>query len=1019
MKALKKMISALLVPFCAFAVSCTNDDTVDPVGAPDVQGCYGVYFPEQENVGDMEIDPADALEFTYTVSRKNADDAITVPVVIEKNTDGLFSVTPIEFAEGEDETTFTVTLSDESALGEKYSFALVVNDPQYVSMYAENAVSVSLGITRVKWDTVGECDYTEDVLTGWWGFEFDGPYAGVQHPTYKVKVQVRADSIADPEKYAAALAGTGSDEDLAGTYRLVNPYHVYPWGDPNDPSLETDPHYIYIYIPTSTTAYIPLQEIGWTINGGMPTIYSKAAFRMDSGKTPSADEYGYIKNGKLLFPVQGVLGCPGGDYVGENTYYANSDGAFCLNIAPALNQYELVLPDPEEGTDGDFAFADVTLPDGTLFYSESQLQAWEQNLQIGTPTVTTDDADKLFEETYGKLYRLPSLFADYYDIYFCVKDGKIVLPNGFDVQETGLSKLSQKLSIAINASKSEFNEATNEVSLSTELISADGKLSFGKFSEVLSATVPDFEVAANLDLARDFNYTTLFNDTFKSGIVGESWKTDFQTGTATDSQKGALFEAAYGKAYCLPNLYKPNYNIYFCGKDGEVSVPADYQVQPTGLEMFGTKIYATVVSGTVGEFGATLKIQFADESGDLILGTYTESIVTYNWIEVATGTYTSIMFEQPFSGVTMSQAEGTDLYRLDNFVGAGKHLEFYWNSSTNKCEFNGIIGSGIDYDGNGNEMMVVDAKAYFNDLNGNNYSWALLEANNYKQSTYDPSTLTFSLFVKWVIPSLNKGTSFGTETFVLDAAPVISTWENVAVGTFTHTTDFWLDKENLPFAEEGLTLQRFGTTNKYKIVGVAADQMDIIFTHDPETGVVKVPEIDLGLTYTEADGSKTPIYCGDAWAKYSAWITEGLVDGSKITESLVYTVYPNSYDEATKTYSFSLAYYDHLGYSYTSTNKENDYIDVHTFQITGDAPAAGTASVKSAATNKFVANMNNRALSKGVAKAGVRKANAHNIGKFSTLIDKPVSCRKSAGKGLAGAKPVKRGMERNIEKSAL
>lgn len=63
--------------------------------------------------------------------------------------------------------------------------------------------------------------------------------------------------------------------------------------------------------------------------------------------------------------------------------------------------------------------------------------------------------------------------------------------------------------------------------------------------------------------------------------------------------------------------------------------------------------------------------------------------------------------------------------------------------------------------------------------------------------------------------------------------------------------------------------------------------------------------------------------------------------------------------------------------------------------------------------------MNNRALSKGVAKAGVRKANAHNIGKFSTLIDKPVSCRKSAGKGLAGAKPVKRGMERNIEKSAL
>ena len=367
MKALKKMICALLVPFCAFAVSCTNDDTTDLVGAPDVQGCYGVYFPEQENVGNMEIDPADALDFTYTVSRKNADGAITVPVVIEKNTDDMFSVTPIEFADGEDETTFTVTLSDESALGEKYSFALVINDPQYVSQYADNSVSVSLGITRVKWNDVGECDYTEDVLTGWWNFTFDGEYTGIQHPTYKVKVQVRADSVADLDKYDAALAGTGSDEDLAGTYRLVNPYRVGPWADPADTTLETDPDYIFIYIPSSTTAYIPLQEIGWTINGGMPSIYSIAAYRLDNGRTPSADEYGYIKNGKLLFPVQGVLGCPGGSYVGENTYYANNDGAFCLNIAPALNQYELVLPDPAEGTDGDFTFADVTLPDGTLF----------------------------------------------------------------------------------------------------------------------------------------------------------------------------------------------------------------------------------------------------------------------------------------------------------------------------------------------------------------------------------------------------------------------------------------------------------------------------------------------------------------------------------------------------------------------------------------------------------------------------------------------------------------------------
>lgn len=1012
MKALKKMICALLVPFCAFAVSCTNDDTTDLVGAPDVQGCYGVYFPEQENVGNMEIDPADALDFTYTVSRKNADGAITVPVVIEKNTDDMFSVTPIEFADGEDETTLTVTLSDESALGEKYSFALVINDPQYVSQYADNSVSVSLGITRVKWNDVGECDYTEDVLTGWWNFTFDGEYTGIQHPTYKVKVQVRADSVADLDKYDAALAGTGSDEDLAGTYRLVNPYRVGPWADPADTTLETDPDYIFIYIPSSTTAYIPLQEIGWTINGGMPSIYSIAAYRLDNGRTPSADEYGYIKNGKLLFPVQGVLGCPGGSYVGENTYYANNDGAFCLNIAPALNQYELVLPDPAEGTDGDFTFADVTLPDGTLFYSESLLQAWEQNLQVGTPAVNTDDADKLFEETYGKLYRLPNLFADYYDIYFCVKDGKVVLPADFETQETGLSQLSQKLSIAINASKSEFNEATNEVSLSVELVSTDGKLSFGNFSEVLSATVPDFEVAANLDLARDFNYTTQFNDTFKSGIVGDSWKTDFQSGTATDSQKGALFEAAYGKAYCLPNLYTPNYNIYFCGKDGEVSVPANYQVQPTGLEMFGTKIYATVVSGTVGEFGATLRIQFADESGDLILGTYTESIVTYNWLEVATGAYSSEIYEVTIPSRVLSQAEGTELYRIENFFDNGKHLEFTWNSSTNKCQLNGLIESGLSV--SGIPLYLMDAIGLYNDWGGRNFTWEFLEQNNMPQPSYDPATLTFSFHLFYGAPSMDFGMGIGwsDDTFVLDAAPVVSTWEDVAVGTFTHNAPFFFASE---YPEEGLTLQRFGTTDKYKVVGLAEGTMDLVFTHNAESGSVKVLENDTNQVYQETDGSLTPIYCGDAWAGYSAWISAGLIDPSQITEEMVYSVYQNSYDDASKTYTFSLMYYDHFGYTYTG---QESSVWAQTFQITGDAPAAGTASVKARAEKKVVSN--SRVLAKEVNAAKATRSNAAmQVSKFATITDKPVSCRKSAGKGLAGSEPVKRGMERNIEQAAL
>ncbi len=1020
MKTLKKLMCAILLPLSALAVSCTDSDTWEP-GPQEIENNYDVYFPDgQENTGDMEVDPTDGLTFTYKVARRNADGNVVVPVEIKQSTEGAFAVSPIEFADGDDETTFTVELSGDSEIGVKYSLEVNIVDPAYSFQYTPgNALSLALSITRVKWLNVGWCDYTEDLLTTWWGFNFSGEYAGVTHPTYKVQVQVREDSVNDIDKFNAALAGTGSDEDLAGTYRMKNAYQVGPWGDYDDPSLETNPVYILIYVPEYNKAYIPLQEVGLTINGGMASIYSEAGLYIDNGREPSEDAYGIIRNGKLTFGVEKILGCPGSTYVGTNTYYANGDGAFCLNIAPALNQYELVMPDPYYGTDGDFSFADVKLPAGTAFYSESLYAAWEQNLQVGTPTVSTDDADKLFAETYGKLYRLPDCYASGYDIYFCVnKSGNIVIPSEFESQMIGIRQLGQDLSIVINATKSSFNTNTNEVSLAVEMVSSDGELSFGNFSEVLSATIPDFEVAANLDLAKDFNYTTMFKDSFKSGIVGGSWKAELQSGRATDAAKGAAFEAAYGKAYCLPNLYVPNYNIYFCGKeDGSVSVPADYTVQPTGLEMFGHKIYATVVSGTVNDFGATLRIQFADENGDLILGTYNETIVTYTWVEVATGVYDTEIYEALIPGRVMEQAEGTDLYRINDFFGTDMHFEFTWNSTTNKCQVNGLIETGIDV--GGTPLYVMDAAGLYNDWGGNDYSWELFEKNNMPQPTYDPKTLTFSFYLFYGAPSLSFGMGLGwsNDRFVLDAAPAVVTWEDVAVGTFTHTAPFFIKSEYLPYSETDLVLQRFGTTNKYKIVDLAEGSMDMVFTHNAETGDIKVVESYTGLDYREADGSLTPVYCGDVWAGYSAWISAGVVDSSRLTsESETYQKYPNSYDAATKTYTFSLMYYDHFGYTYTG----DDEAWAQTFQITGDAPAAATASVKSVATKKVVANVNGaRKLGNGVAKAGVRKTHDNNLRKFSMITEKQVLHRKSSGKGLAGVNPTKRDKQRHITEAAL
>lgn len=145
----------MLLPLSALAVSCAEDDNWEP-GGPEAANCYDVYFPEnQEYTGDFEIDPNAELEFTYVAHRNNVDGAIVVPVEITTNTEGLYTVSPIEFAEGEEETTFTVTLSKESELSKKYSLEINIVDPQYVPLYStSNNTSLLLSLTRVKWTEV-------------------------------------------------------------------------------------------------------------------------------------------------------------------------------------------------------------------------------------------------------------------------------------------------------------------------------------------------------------------------------------------------------------------------------------------------------------------------------------------------------------------------------------------------------------------------------------------------------------------------------------------------------------------------------------------------------------------------------------------------------------------------------------------------------------------------------------------------------------------------------------------------
>ena len=1005
MKAINKFFYALLAFATVGMVACSEDATHEP-GPAELEGCYGVYFPEasvletQGPMGDTSLDPSEPTTFTYYAYRENTEGEITVPVEIDSTLDAdqlpMYTVEPIVFLDGEDVAEFTVTLSDKAEVGVPYSLTVsVVNDPQFVKQYdTANATMFSVTINRVKWIEVGQCLFVEDMVSAWYSLAI---------PPYEVKVEVRADSI-NEEAFEAALAGTGDDSGLAGIYRMVNPYEI--WGQIG--GITTFDANVLIYVLDASRVYIPFQKVGITINDGAGvndvTILSDAAYDL-AKNVPMADikpeQWGYVKNGKIGFPVDMLLGNPGGSESPSSLYYANRNGLWSLTLSPALGVYELAMPDAEE--DGDFSFTEVDLPEGAMFYSESQATASAPVLEKGRCEVSTKDADRIFYKEYGVLYRLPDLYEEGYPIYFsALEDGTVTLPTAYLSQATGLVQNGYEVMMAIDAEQSKFDPATGLMTLVAEFYSGSGEdaVSYGTFQEIIAVDAPEFPVQPVADLKNDFSYSPFYTAPMTSEFMDSEFDVEVEKGTCINP-----YLALDGTAYRMPSLYTNGYDIYFVAdSEGNVGVTAGYELQPTGVVIYGKAAYMQILGGTCNEKTVVLNAKFCDVEGNsLVPALCTETVVNYTWVQVATGTYTNGLLGDadgnpvPVPSRPLLNAEGTDMYKILDFWGfEGYDLIFTWNKTTNKCEIVGACDCGFYYSAEGGNFCAADCKTAYA-LAGRDYDWPFLEQNGYMQPTYNPQTLTFTFPVMYVV--FESGSIFNPviDTFVLDGAPQENTWENVAVGTFTHTTDFFASPENLPIPEPNLVLQRYGQTNKYKIVGVGAGTFDLDMTFDEAAGVVEIPGSNTGLKYEEQDGSLTDIWAGDAWSMMRDWgaAAEG------ITKEQVYKAYPNSYDAATKTFSFYLGYYDVYGYTYTGVDEGNP--TVHTFQITGDAPAA-TSSLAPASTDAVKVKKFNRTKKHNVAprKLSTLKTTEANL---SEIKGAPVA------RSLKTATPVKRQMK--------
>ena len=844
MKALNKFFYALLALATVGMVACSKDSTYQP-GPAELEGCYDVYFPsaadleEQGPLGEVSLDPSEKTVFTYTAYRNNVEGTITVPVDIISNTGDLFTVTPIEFAEGKDVTTFTVTLADTAEIGVPYTFSLAVNDPQYTKQYeSSNANAISVTVTRVKWIDVGMCVHTEDLLNGW--------YTSLGLPPFEVKMQVRADSI-DEKAFQAALAGTGSDAGLAGIYRMVNPYSVWTGKIGGMDIYDAN---VIIHAESHDQVWIPLQEVGASINGGAVTIWSTTGYDIENDKEPILAEFGFIKNGVLQFPVDCLLGCPGNTYAGKNTYLANRNGGWTITLAPALGKYTLVLP--EGNDDADFTFTEVALPEEAMFFSESQCDYWYPVLEKGKVAVTTDDVDRDFVAQYGTLYRLPSLYAEEFPIYFAAKDnGTVTLPEVYAEQYTGLVQNGYDVMMAIDAAASTFNPETGELSLKAEFYTYQSTaektylISYGTYSEVISTQMPDFQVIPNADPKADFTFSALFTDTLKSSYLDENREgISLEEGVCDDYFKSMQFEELFGTLFRIPSMYQSGYDIYFVADaEGKVSALPGYELQATGVSTYGVPTYIKIMKGTMAKNGVTLTVAIYNAEGEALMpNACTEQLHTYNWLEYGSGSYQSAMFEDP-SNCVLEHAEDTNLYRILNFWGEeGYHLTFTWDQDTNYCDFLGMNNTGFIYPQAGAYVYVSDARTYYQLYQGQDYTWEILEANDFIRPHFDPAKNQFVFEFKLLMPDIDAGfNGWFVETFTLDGAVSAPEWVEVATGGYTCA--LFEDQNGNPYTCQGVKMLNNKGTNEYRLVDwLEMDDPSLMlnFKMNPENGKIDI-----------------------------------------------------------------------------------------------------------------------------------------------------------------------------------
>lgn len=444
-----------------------------------------------------ELDPTEPTTATVTMKRENTKGALDVKADVVKNDGGVFTVSDFHFADGEELGTATISFPN-AEIGTSYALQLTVTDKNLVSSYSDKVI-FNYSVTRVKWVSLGNGTFIDNQLPNLYNIsDIQGnPEFFVRdddHNKFRVRAPHQVCTFSDEGTAYPFVGGFIGDKDVANMSEWLT-FEILQKGDSYG-GVEDIQSEDLIAFSRYFTGVNPGE--GWgLVSYCHPSMFSSLR-----------DEAEWQDSKVISWQAApaGVEGFSAGEYIPAEIrlapmFYAEDRGGFDWRNTPLVLYFPGYTPAHVADLEEDFEWEEVF----TGEYISEQLDAkGSATLYKGTCTNTTDDCDKVFESEYGTAYTIAAPYAEDYNLLFTVKDGNIMIPEGYEYQATGLQALNQDVYAKVNIGHSTFTEKL--ITLNITFTNEDGSVVFGTADEQLS------NITYTTVGTADWTYSALFED---------------------------------------------------------------------------------------------------------------------------------------------------------------------------------------------------------------------------------------------------------------------------------------------------------------------------------------------------------------------------------------------------------------------------------------------------------------------------------------------------------------------------